>query len=379
MLKKSLYLLLFVFLIGACKSSKNQFEKGNYAAAVEISIKKLRKKASNKKEKAVLKSAYTLAVQLAERKVMDYKSSQNRFKWDDIIREYTQMQRLYTELMQCPGCLTEVELVNYQSQLNEALNIGAQVYVEEGQLQLEQENKEAARQAFRYFVKAKSYKVDYLNIDNYIGQARAMGTEVIGITKIPVRSKGLEVNNRLFSRQLLQRLNNMNFEFAQFYDVEELRNQRRMPDQIVELSFDDYYVGQVYLKETRETVSKDSVRIGKAKDSLGNTFDVYGTVEADLRIFSKTIESGGLLDVVVVNPNTDEVLLQQKIPSTYAWINEWATYKGDKRALNKEELSLTRERELLPPQPQEMFEAFAQPLQRKATNLIRRRYRYLNN
>ena len=152
-----------------------------------------------------------------------------------------------------------------------------------------------------------------------------------------------------------------------------------MPDEVVELSFDDYYVGQVYLKETRETVSKDSVRIGEAKDSLGNTFDVYGTVEADLRIFSKTIESGGLLDVVVVNPNTDEVLLQQKIPSTYAWINEWATYKGDKRALNKEELRLTQERELLPPPPQEMFEAFAQPLQRKATNLIRRRYRYLNN
>ena len=52
MLRKSLYLLLFVFLIGACKSSKNQFEKGNYAAAVEISIKKLRKKSIQQKRES---------------------------------------------------------------------------------------------------------------------------------------------------------------------------------------------------------------------------------------------------------------------------------------------------------------------------------------
>ena len=70
-------------------------------------------------------------------------------------------------------------------------------------------------------------------------------------------------------------------------------------------------VESVYLKETRETVSKDSVRIGK-QGSLGNKFDVYGTVEADLRIFSKTVESGGLLDVLVINPNTDRFYYNKK-------------------------------------------------------------------
>jgi hypothetical protein len=96
-----------------------------------------------------------------------------------------------------------------------------------------------------------------------------------------------------------------------------------------------------------------------------------------LHRYEKTIESGGLLNIAIVDPNTQSILFQQKIPSTTVWKNDWATYQGDKRALTKEELALTREKELLPPPPQDLFYSFTRPLFDQTANLLRRRYRYL--
>ena len=110
-----------------CSSPKNQFEKGNYEKAVQLSIKKLRKKPSNEKQKSILKAAYNYAVQVSTQKITQYQQSNDRFKWDSMITQYRQMQNLYAELLQCPGCLSVVTPVDYQVDLNAALLQGAQV------------------------------------------------------------------------------------------------------------------------------------------------------------------------------------------------------------------------------------------------------------
>ena len=172
-------------------------------------------------------------------------------------------------------------------------------------------------------------------------------------------------------------MNDLNYFFAVFAPVEQLVAQNQQADQVVDLSFDDYYIGQTYVKEVRESLVRDSVKVGEVTDSLGTKYAVYGEVKADLQRFEKTIESGGLLNITIVEPNSRSVLFQQKIPSTTIWENNWATYQGDKRALTKEELALTQEKELLPPPPQELFYSFTRPLFDQSANLLRRRYRYL--
>ena len=149
------------------------------------------------------------------------------------------------------------------------------------------------------------------------------------------------------------------------------------PDQVVDLSFDSYTIGQTFLKETRETVVRDSVHIGEIVDSLGTKTKVYGKVEAELQRFEKTIESGGLLNIAIVQPTTQQVLFQQKLPSTFIWTNDWIRYQGDKRALTERELNLAKNKELLPPPPQELFYAFTQPLFDQTAGILRQRYRYL--
>ena len=368
--------LMAAFFFTACTSSKQQFEKGNYEKAVALSIKKLRNKPDNSKQKAILKAAYGYAVQVSEQKIKQQQQSTDRFKWDAVIAQYRKMQQLYTDLLQCPGCLAVVSPVDLQNELNEALAAGAQVYVEEGQKALATKEKEGGRLAYRHFAQAKAYQNNYGNINLMLNDARTQGTEVIGVSRIPVSSKGLELNTAFFLQQLTQAMNDLNYFFAVFAPVEQLVEQQQVPDQVVDLSFDDYYIGQTYVKEIRESLVRDSVKVGEVTDSLGKKYAVYGEVKADLQRYEKTIESGGLLNIAIVDPNSKSILFQQKIPSTTVWENDWATYQGDKRALTKEELALTREKELLPP-PQDLFYSFTRPLFDQTANLLRRRYRYL--
>ena len=365
------------FFLSACTSSKQQFEKGNYEKAVALSIKKLRKKPDNSKQKNILKAAYQYAVQVSEEKIKQHQQSTDRFKWDRVIKQYQKMQQLYTDLLQCPACLSIVSPVDLQNELNQALAQGAQIYVEEGQKALATKEKEGGRLAYRHFAQAKAYQNDYGNIDLMLNEARIQGTEIIGISRIPVSSKVLELNTAFFLQQLTQALNDLNYFFAVFAPLEQLVAQNQQADQVVDLSFDDYYIGQTYIKEVRESLVRDSVKVGEVTDSLGTKYAVYGEVKADLQRFEKTIESGGLLNIAIVEPNSRSVLFQQKIPSTTIWENNWASYQGDKRALTKEELALTQEKELLPPPPQELFYSFTRPLFDQSANLLRRRYRYL--
>lgn len=368
--------LCFLFFLG-CSSSKNQFEKGNYEKAVELAIKKLRKKPDSEKQLAILKAAYGHAVKVSEQKVIQHKTSQDRFKWDMVIAQYRRMQNLYMGLLKCPSCLTFVSPVDYQQPLNNALVQGATIYVEEGKKTFSAQTKVSGREAYQQFSKAKSYQQNVNGIDRLLTEARIAGTEVIGISTIPVRSEGLKISSAFFLQQLVQRLNELNYFFAEFRAMDNLMEQKLVPNHVVDLSFDNYFIGQTYVKETRETLVRDSVKVGEITNSLGTKLNVYGKAEANIQYFEKTIESGGLLNLAIVDTDTETILYQEKIPSTYQWKNDWATYQGDKRALTKDELRLVKEKELIPPPPKELFYAFTRPLFDQVAGRLQDRYRYL--
>ena len=71
---------------------------------------------------------------------------------------------------------------------------------------------------------------------------------------------------------------------------------------------------------------------------------------------------------------TNKSLVKEQLPGEFYWNNSWASFNGDERALNKEELNLTRNREELPPPPQQMFIEFCKPIYDQFTYRIKRFY-----
>ncbi|MGC6423271.1 MAG: hypothetical protein ACON47_08710 [Flavobacteriaceae bacterium] len=377
MRKTSCVIALFgLIFLNQCASAKNQFEKGNYQKAVNIAIKKLQSNPKNKKNRSILKTAYDYALNIGDQKIQRYENETSLQKYDKIVSHYRGLQNIYYNLLSCPGCLTVVSPVTYQDNLNRALNDAAKAYATEGKLLLERNIKGEARSAFHLFQKANNYIRNSVN-QNLLNKALVNGMERIAISTIPVASKGLEISSVFFQQQLIQRLRSLNYLFADFQPLQSFQRKNSTPDWLVELSFDDYAIGQVYLKETRESVVKDSVPIKSIRDSLGIRKTIYGSVKADVIRYEKTIESGGLLNIIVRSVNDNSIRMQSKLPSTFVWINDWVTYQGDQRALSNEELELAKEKEEIPPSPQALFQAFTQPLFQQTARQLQGEFFYL--
>ena len=371
-----LLLLCGLCLYYDCSSAKNQFEKGHYEKAVVLAIKKLRKYPNNKKQQGILKAAYRYAQTVGDQRVVLYKQEQSLQKHDRLIGHYRTLQSIYTDLLRCPGCMLVVTPVDYQYLLSTALQDGAMAYAAEGEALLAEGTRANAREAFKALQKANSF-VPNTVAHNLLHSALKQGTENIAISPIPVASQGLQLSSAFFQQQLVQALNTLQYPFANFQPIQAFRGQDIAPDWVVAMSFDDYVVGQTYLKETRETVVRDSVALGTVKDSLGNKQTILGTVAADIRRFEKTVESGGLLNITIRSAKDNKIRYQDKFPGTYIWINDWVTYQGDKRALSKKDRQMAVNKEELPPPPQALFQAFTAPLFQQSLRTLRREFRYL--
>ena len=77
----------------------------------------------------------------------------------------------------------------------------------------------------------------------------------------------------------------------------------------------------------------------------------------------------------VIDFQANKILLRDEIPGEYTWVNEWASFNGDERALNSTELNMTRNREQLPPPPQQLFIEFTKPIYDQVTSRIKNFYK----
>jgi hypothetical protein len=108
---------------------------------------------------------------------------------------------------------------------------------------------------------------------------------------------------------------------------------------------------------------------------LTDTVKVYGKARASYYHFRKTVTSRGIINFRIIDNRTNAVLRVEKLPGEYVWVSEWATFNGDERALTPEQLHVARQREQLPPNAQDMFSLFTQPIYNQLVNEISGFYR----
>jgi hypothetical protein len=179
------------------------------------------------------------------------------------------------------------------------------------------------------------------------------------VQPVRVHSEYYQSGNEYFQQKVSEWMNNYQYnKFVIFYDEQQASKQKIVPDQIMRLRFDDFVVGQTYVKERVEKLKKDSVKIGDSR-AAG---PIYGTVKATLSIFDKKVASSGLLDMTVIDYNSNQVVRQRKLSGTYIWEDQWASYKGDERALTKYQLAISKKREVMPPAPGALFVELTKPI-----------------
>ncbi len=264
-------MLIAVCLIDSCTSGKQAYQKGNYDEAVLKAISRLRKSPNNKKASQTLMESYPLTVSWHQDNINRAKQSNDDFKWERVVSEYRQINHLYDQLSRCPACLRVVSNpVNYVAELNDARAQAAAIRYQRGEELLARarttRNRNEAIEAYRHFEVAFNMMGEYKDVRDKLEESRFMAILKVVVEPIPAH-RNLEISHEFFENKILEFVESMQVnEFVEFYSSEEAKNiGLEQPDQIIQLQFDEFVLGQVFIKEREVQVSKDSVVLAVIK------------------------------------------------------------------------------------------------------------------
>ncbi len=374
---------LLLLSLGACKSTKRAYERGDYETAVINSIDRLRRAPENKKARHTLKLAYPTMVTYFQEQIAIAKQSGNPFRWEEVMLHYEVLNRAYDEIRKAPAAMAVIPapqsfIGDYEIARSKAAD--ARYAMGTQRLSFAQDgNREAAKEAYEHFTRTIQLRPGYKDAEDLSFEALELATVYVQIEPIPMHSRALEISNEFFESQLVEEFARGQISpFIRFVFPTEGRGRyaNRRPDQIIRMSFDDFVVGQAYVREKVLQRRRDSVVVGTVALKNDSTGYVYGTVQAEMHQFSKIISSSGTLDVRIIDARSGAVLSQRKFPGTFEWVDYWGYFNGDKRALQEEDQAfLAKKRESPSPPPQQLFIEFTKPIYGQTTNFVREFYR----
>jgi hypothetical protein len=348
------FIIVLAIIMSGCGSSKKQLERGNYDSAIEKSVKQLRKDRSDKKQIAILESAYKIANEQDNERIRFLKTEGKPNNWDEIYQVYKRMsdrQSLVRTVTPLKDGARSVEFpyVDYVQDMVSAKRKAADFYYAHGLELMKNNIKESYRQAFYEFRRAKDYVGDYEGIDNKILDAKLKG---MSRAFVSIQNKSILKFPKEFEEDLLALdLPSLNSEWVEYHtqnldpniqydyiinvnvkNVVVSDNQTMQRDSVIKKEVED---GYTYVLDKRGNVMKDT---------LGNDIKQkkYKTVQCALveTIQRKACRIDGDIEVIQMNPN--KVLKKDPMGAQSNFENISSRALGDLQALNAQQLERTR-------------------------------------
>ena len=348
------FIFILTIIMPGCGSSKKQLQKGNYDAAIQKSVKQLRKDPTDVKQVDILTQAYKVSNEQDNERVRVLKMEAKPNSWDEIYLVYKALndrQSLVKTVtpLNVNGRSVDFTYVDYVPEMLNAKRKAADFYYAHGNELMKSNIKESYRQAFAEFLRAKDYVGDYEGIDSKIQDAKLKGMSRVLIT---IQNTSLLKFPPQFEQDLLALdLPRLNSEWVE-YSIQGLDDNTPY----------DYFVN-VNVKSIRvspdNSVQRDSVikktiedgftyildkKGNVMRDSLGNDMKQkkYKTLQCALveTVQSKTCRIDG--DVEVIQTNPDKQLKKDPIGAESNFNNISSRALGDTQALNADQLERTK-------------------------------------
>jgi hypothetical protein len=340
--------------MSGCGSSKKQLQKGNYDAAIQKSVKQLRKDPSDVKQVDILTQAYKVSNEQDNERVRMLKMEGKPNSWDEIYLVYKALndrQSLVKTVapLNVNGRSVDFDYVDYVPEMLNAKRKAADFYYAHGNDLMKSNVKESYRQAFAEFLRAKDYVGDYEGIDNKIQDAKLKGMSRVLITiqntsqlKFPPQFEqdllalDLPRLNSDWVEYSIQSLDdNTPYDYFVNVNVKSIRvspDQSVQRDSVIKKTIED---GFTYILDKKGNVMRDS---------LGNDMKQtkYKTLQCALveTVQSKTCRIDGDVEVIQTNPNKQ--LKKDPIGAESNFNNISSRALGDTQALNADQLERTK-------------------------------------
>jgi hypothetical protein len=373
-------LLLALFYLGACKTATRAYDKGDYKNAIELAIKKLQKDPSNGETKALLQNAYRFAVDEHQDKIRILSNSTDEARYERIYTEYYYLQNLYEKFRQYPS-LSFVKATDYSEYVETYKRKASETYYQKGLALMEEGEKDDYRRAYQSFKNALKYKSGDAGIRKKMEEAYDLA--VVNIIVQPMNqyygggngySYSGSYQMRNFETEVIRNLRNQtNNEFVKFYTEWDARSRDIEPDELLDMRLGHMDIGRPYDQSQARTVSKEVVikEIVHKPDSVEK---VYGKVQAQITTTSRTLVSTG--ELYVTSRNVKGLILWNDIfRGEHKWEVQFATYRGDERALSEGDRALiNNQNDRNAPREDEITEAIMRQIQNEMNYRIRNHY-----
>lgn len=358
-------IVLLAFSI-SCNSSKRLLERGAYYQSVMSAVDKLQRSPNNKKSQKALRKAYPLAVHDLLDEIKKAKASAVDMPWSRIADAYQSLNNMYEAINASPRARQIIRNPKeyYRQYANVRKEAAAEQYKTAEQL-MRLNTRNDAKQAYFHYRAADEFQRGFKDVARKLQEAQEAATLTVLVENVPVNSRMFRVSADFFYDQVDTHLRNImrQNQFLAFYTEKDARRVGlRNPDQVLRLQFEDFNVGQSRAFQNKETIERDSVEVGEITLENGRKKKVIGSVKATMIVRRIEVMSNGSLSMTIRDGQRRTRIFREEVPGEFLWFAEWATFKGDERALTEEQLKLCNSVEASPPLPQTMFVEFTRPI-----------------
>ena len=369
-------------------TAKRYYERGQYDPAVHAVIKSLRFKPDDEKRIALLEVAYPMAVDEHQYELRRLESLSHTSKWPQLVRTYEALQRLgrgvdgiKPVLIKRADYTLSLRVVDYTASIDAARPKAAEHHYQQGLEFKKGETKQEQKSAAIQFKLAMGFVPEYKDAANLYTEAR----ENAIFTLLVSTFRGDRDLTTFLRDKMMMAQTTTSKEFLRIVSRDQLRTimseqglvqagitennyleigKLSGADHILTASITTTYRPVEKIKNQYDQEREVTVRKETYTDSAGvkRTKNIKGKVKAKVRHFKKS--TGGTLTVnyQVMDVNTGELLFQGSVNRRDNFKHEWATYRGDVRALSDRYKWLVKQEEIFAPSESDMMMRMARSI-----------------
>jgi hypothetical protein len=345
-MKKFIPISIAIILFAACKTSKDYLLRSDEDKTLYDVVKKLNKQSSDADATAALPIVYKQVQQRHLKKVATYNTYNEISKWDKLYTEYNILQNMYDAIDNSPAARKIVSPANYYNEISDIKQSAAQDYYQLGENYLQRNTRENAKTAYSAFKKSDNWVKDFK--DTKAKMDEAYNSSIVNVLINPVQDNsfffntgwgntGYNYSNEYFQQNLIRDLGGKYATRypARFYTEWEARRDNIEPDWVVDLTLRNMDIPRPTIYNYSRNVSK---QIQNGKDTSGKP--IYQTVNATMSIQKQSFNARAQMDVNIVEVGSRKNIAFNSYTDNYNWLEEKATFTGDRRALSDNDWAL---------------------------------------
>ena len=386
-MKRFLLLTVLVSVLISC-SAKKQIEQaishGNYDHAISEALRKLENNKDKKRKQAyvaMLKDAYDKVLQEDLLHISHMKKDGNPELYKSIYETYADLDARQNAIkrilpLSIDGKLITFEFNDYSDALVEYRYKTSDHLMDKGLDLLDTGIKQNAREAYGLFEYVNRINPNFENVRALMEEAHATGMNYVYVSIA-------NETHQVIPQQLESELLDFNtYGLNQFWTTyHSIANDSLEYDFAMQLRLKRINVSPERINE-RQTLRERAVVDGweylldengnVAKDSLGNDIKLDRIITARARFFEvlQTKSAQVIADVVYTDLRQNQIVDTFTLDSGFVFENVFGRFRGDRRALNRDDRILLRQRQLVFPTDEQMVYDSGEDLKQKLKQVI---------